>query len=161
MRNNPIERFGALAPMHSFNDKQNLSDGLFCSRNRMLHGDGSGNRTETAWDRGDGIGLDRFIVDIAAQVAVLVKVDTNVQNRLTFAEARCIKGTCATRCANNDVCRAHDLGQVLRAGMADGHAGITAKQQHGNRLAHHKTATNNPLQGCRKNREPLRKLLRC
>ena len=23
MRNNPIERFGALAPMHSFNDKQN------------------------------------------------------------------------------------------------------------------------------------------
>ena len=27
--------------------------------------------------------------------------------------------------------------------MADGHAGITAKQQHGNRLAHHKTATNN------------------
>ena len=60
-----------------------------------------------------------------------------------LAEARCIKGTCAARCANNDVCRAHDLGQVLRAGMADGHAGIAAKQQHGNRFAHHKTATNN------------------
>lgn len=38
------------------------------------------------------IGSIRFIVNVATQVAVLVEVDADVQNRLALAETGCVKG---------------------------------------------------------------------
>ena len=69
-------------------------------------------------------------------------IDPDIDHRRTGFEPFGLDHFCSAYRSDNDICAAHDSGQILRAAMSDGDRGISIEQQLRHRLPDNVGAAN-------------------
>ena len=108
----------------------------------MAHQHRGGHGAHTARHGGDSI-HDRLRLGkahVTAQLALVVQMDAHIHHGLAGTQAVSTHGAHPAHGHHDHIRLLADLGQVLGAGVADGHGGIFPVQHHGGGLAHYQAA---------------------